>query len=236
VHPRPASLPALPSSAEDWFCDKADKSISCADVRILRSPEEVRLVLWRNFMANLTDVDWSQLPVPEDDGAAAHLTGSKLQSIDLLTTSGSTVDLAGLKGMIVLYIYPMTGRPDTPLPDGWDSIPGARGCTPQSCAFRDHHADLKALGVTHLFGVSTQSTEYQTEAAERMHLPFPLLSDENLSFTRAHQLPTFEVEGMTLLRRMALIVIAGMIVRTFYPVFPPDKNADDVIDWLKSQS
>ncbi len=122
------------------------------------------------------------------------------------------------------------------VPDGWDGIPGARGCTLQSCAFRDHHADLKALGVTHLFGLSTQSTEYQSEAADRMHLPFPLLSDGELNFTKTHQLPTFDVEGMTLLKRMALIVIDGKIVKTFYPVFPPDRNADDVLDWVKSQS
>ena len=136
-------------------------------------------------MVNLNEVDWSQLPRPEDDGAAAHLTGLALERVSLPATDGSNVDLGALKGEVVLYIYPTTGRPDTPLPDGWDGIPGARGCTPQSCAFRDHYAELKTLGVDHLFGLSTQTTDYQTEAAERMHLPFPLLSDANLAFTSA---------------------------------------------------
>ncbi|XAT59151.1 redoxin family protein [Rhodobacteraceae bacterium IMCC1335] len=187
-------------------------------------------------MVNLNEVDWSQLPRPEDDGAAAHLTGIALKHLPLPATNGSQVDLASLQGQVVLYIYPMTGRPDVPLPDGWDGIPGARGCTPQSCAFRDHYADLKALGVDHLFGLSTQTTEYQVEAAERMHLPFPLLSDADLTFANALELPTFEVEGMTLLKRMALILRDGEIIKTFYPVFPPDRNADDVMEWLKAQS
>ena len=187
-------------------------------------------------MVNLYDVDWSQLPKPKDDGAAAHLTGLTLKPLSLPATDGSEVDLMRLEGQTVLYIYPMTGRPDVPLPDGWDGIPGARGCTPQSCAFRDHYADLKALGVDHLFGLSTQSTEYQAEAAERNHLPFPLLSDAGLAFTNALELPTFEVDGMTLLKRMALILRNGKIVKTFYPVFPPDRNAGDVMDWLKAQS
>lgn len=187
-------------------------------------------------MTNLTDVDWSQLPKPQDDGAAAHLTGLKLDPVTLQATNGSLVDLASLEGRVVLYIYPMTGRPDVPLPDGWDGIPGARGCTPQSCAFRDHYADLKALGVAHLFGLSTQTTEYQSEAAKRMHLPFLLLSDGSLKFAKAHKLPTFEVDGMTLLKRMALVVDNGKIMKAFYPVFPPDRNASDVIDWLEAQS
>lgn len=186
-------------------------------------------------MVNLNEVDWSQLPRPENDGAAKHLTGLALQPAKLPATDGSEVDLAGLQGLVVLYIYPMTGRPDMPLPDGWDSIPGARGCTPQSCAFRDHYAELKTLGVNHLFGLSTQTTEYQAEAAERMHLPFPLLSDADLTFATALRLPTFEVEGMTLLKRMALVLMDGKIVKTFYPVFPPDRNADDVVEWLKAQ-
>lgn len=187
-------------------------------------------------MVNLNEVDWSKLPRPEDDGAAAHLAGMALKHVPLPATDGSQVDLGSLPGQVVLYIYPMTGRPDVPLPDGWDGIPGARGCTPQSCAFRDHYADLKALGVDHLFGLSTQTTEYQAEAAERMHLPFPLLSDADLAFANALGLPTFEVEDMTLLRRLALVLINGKIVKTFYPVFPPDRNADDVIEWLKAQS
>ena len=185
-------------------------------------------------MVNLNEVDWSQLPRPEDDGAAAHLAGLAVGPVSLPATDGSNVDLSALKGQVVLYIYPMTGRPDTPLPDGWDGIPGARGCTPQSCAFRDHYAELKTLGVDHLFGLSTQTTDYQTEAAERMHLPFPLLSDANLAFTSALRLPTFDVDGMTLLKRMALILRDGKVVKVFYPVFPPDRNAADVIEWLSS--
>lgn len=187
-------------------------------------------------MVNLNEVDWSQLPRPEDDGAATHLAGLRLDHVALPATDGSTVDLADLQGQAVLYIYPMTGRPDTPLPDGWDGIPGARGCTPQSCAFRDHYAELRALGVNHLFGLSTQTTEYQAEAAERMHLPFPLLSDADLTFANALRLPTFEVDGMTLLKRMALVLSGGKIIKTFYPVFPPDRNASDVVEWLKAQS
>lgn len=187
-------------------------------------------------MVNLNEVDWSQLPKPEDDGAAAHLTGLRLEHVVLPATDGSNVDLADLQGQAVLYIYPMTGRPDTPLPDGWDGIAGARGCTPQSCAFRDHYAELKALGIEHLFGISTQTTEYQAEAAERLHLPFPLLSDADLKFANTLRLPTFVVDGMTLLKRMALVLEGGLIIKTFYPVFPPDRNAGDVLEWLKSQN
>lgn len=183
-------------------------------------------------MNTLTEVDWSQLPRPEDDGGAAHLTGMKLAAIPLRATAGHTVDLSALGGTIVVYIYPMTGRPETPLPDGWDGIPGARGCTPQSCAFRDHHGELTRLGVDHLFGLSTQPTDYQREAAERLHLPFALLSDADLSFATAMRLPTFEMEGMTLLKRLTLIVRDGTVETVFYPVFPPDRSAGDVIDWL----
>src|SRR6201982_3375570 len=131
------------------------------------------------------------LPVPQDDGAARHLEGLRLPSLTLAATDGSEVDLASLSGRTVVYIYPRTGRPGQPLPDGWDAIPGARGCTPQSCSFRDHFAELKALGVDHLFGLSTQDPDYQREAAERLHLPFAILSDEHLKLTRAMNLPIF---------------------------------------------
>ena len=144
-----------------------------------------------------------------------------------------SVDLAG---RTVLYIYPRTGVPGVELPPGWDDIPGARGCTPQSCGFRDHFAELKELGVDHVFGLSTQDTAYQREAAERLHLPFPMLSDAELKFARALKLPTFSAAGMTLLKRMALVVDDGVIVKVFYPVFPPDKNAAEVIAWLRSQA
>ena len=137
--------------------------------------------------------DWSSLPKPIDDGAAHHLVGLKLPAFGLRATNGSTVELSLLRGLAVIYAYPRTGRPNIPNPDGWDLIPGARGCTPQTCAFRDHFAELKSLGVHHLFGVSTQDTAYQQEAAKRLHLPFPLLSDHELKLTNALRLPTFEI-------------------------------------------
>lgn len=185
---------------------------------------------------NLTEVDWSTIPTPEDDGAADHLSGAMLPSLTLPATDGAAVDLSRLAGRSVVYAYPMTGRPGVALPDNWDAIPGARGCTPQSCAFRDHHAELTALGVDHVFGLSTQDTNYQREAAERLHLPFPLLSDAALELTRALTLPTFEAGGMTLLKRLALIIDDGRITKVFYPVFPPDRNAADVIDWLRESA
>jgi peroxiredoxin len=168
------------------------------------------------------------LPEPEDDGACDHLPGSRLPSMSLAATSGETVDLSALPGTTVVYIYPRTGRPDQELPTGWNDIPGARGCTPQSCAFRDHHAALGAR----VFGLSTQDSAYQREAVERLHLPFPLLSDEGLALGRALRLPAFEVDGMTLLKRVTLIVEDGRIEKVFYPVFPPDRNASDVVEWL----
>jgi peroxiredoxin len=181
--------------------------------------------------------DWNvlpdNLPVPQNDGAARHLQGFKLPSVRLAATDGTEVDLAKLKGRTVVYVYPRTGRPGEPNLDGWDAIPGARGCTPQSCGFRDHFAELKVLGVAHLFGLSTQDTDYQREAAERLHLPFAILSDHDLTFTRAINLPTFEAGGMTLLKRMALVINDGVIVKVFYPVFPPDQNAVEVIAWLR---
>lgn len=185
-------------------------------------------------MSNLNEVDWSQLPQPENDGAVDHLQNAKLAEVALLATDGQKVDLSALAGITIVYIYPMTGRPDTPLPDGWDGIPGARGCTPQSCSFRDHFADLKAVGVDHLYGLSTQTTDYQSEAADRMHLPFPLLSDANHSFGKAMNLPIFEVDGKILLKRLTMIVRDGLVIKTFYPVFPPDRNAADVVNWLET--
>jgi len=174
------------------------------------------------------------IPAPQDDGAARHLTGRKIPSVALATTDGSRVDLSKLAGRTVVYIYPRTGVPGQPLPDGWDAIPGARGCTPQSCSFRDHFAELKRLGVAHLFGLSTQDTGYQHEAADRLHLPFPVLSDARLELARAARLPTFAAGGMTLLKRMALVIDDGVVTKVFYPVFPPDKNAEEVIAWLSA--
>ena len=174
------------------------------------------------------------IPVPQDDGAARHLTGMKMPDLVLPATSGEAVNLAKLKGRTVVYIYPRTGVPGIDPPDGWDLIPGARGCTPQSCSFRDHFADLKRLGVAHLFGLSTQDTGYQQEAASRLHLPFAILSDEKLALTKALKLPTFTAAGMTLLKRVALVIDDGVITKVFYPVFPPDKSAEEVIAWLQA--
>ena len=176
----------------------------------------------------------AELPVPTDDGAAAHLAGQKLPALALPATDGSRVDLAKLAGRTVVYIYPRTGVPGRAMPEGWDAIPGARGCTPQSCSFRDHFAELKALGVAQLYGLSTQDSDYQREAAQRLKLPFAILSDANFALTRALKLPTFAVAGMTLLNRMALVIDDGVITKVFYPVFPPDKNAEEVIAWLRS--
>jgi len=175
------------------------------------------------------------LPVPLDDGAARHLAGKTLPDLALPATGGPAVNLAKLAGRSIVYVYPRTGVPGVDAPPGWDDIPGARGCTPQSCGFRDHFAELKALGVAHVFGLSTQDTDYQREVAERLHLPFPILSDAALTLTRALNLPTFSVAGMTLLKRMALVIDDGMIVKVFYPVFPPDKNAAEVIAWLRGR-
>ncbi|HMA70907.1 MAG TPA: peroxiredoxin [Xanthobacteraceae bacterium] len=174
------------------------------------------------------------LPVPQDDGAAAHLAGLRLPAVTLQATDGTQVDLARLSGRTVVYIYPRTGRPGVALPDGWDAIPGARGCTPQSCSFRDHFAELKALSVAHLFGLSTQDTDYQREAIDRLHLQFPILSDTDLRLTNMLGLPTFEVAGMTLLKRMVLVIDDGVIAKVFYPVFPPDESAAVVVGWLRA--
>ncbi len=171
------------------------------------------------------------LPVPVDDGAADYLPGMFLPSVPLMSTSGNVVDLASLDRRTVVYCYPLTGRPGRDLPPGWDDIPGARGCTPQSCAFRDHHAELQRHGAQ-VFGLSTQDTDYQREAAERLHLPFELLSDEDLAFAKALSLPTFEAEGMILLKRLTFVANGRRIEKVFYPVFPPNKNAEEVLEWL----
>jgi peroxiredoxin/catechol 2,3-dioxygenase-like lactoylglutathione lyase family enzyme len=173
------------------------------------------------------------IPAPADDGAARHLTGMKLPDLPLPATRSGAFNLSILAGRTVLYIYPRTGVPGVDLPPGWDDIPGARGCTPQSCSFRDHFAELKELGVLHVFGLSTQDTGYQREAAERLHLPFPVLSDADLKFAHALRLPTFSVAGMTLLKRMAFVIDDGVIRKVFYPVFPPDKSAAEVVAWLR---
>ena len=175
------------------------------------------------------------LPVPVDDGAADHLETMRLPAIALPATNGELIDFNQFAGLVVIYIYPMTGRPDAPLPDGWDQIPGARGCTPQSCAFRDHHAELQSRGAR-VFGLSAQSTDYQREARDRLHLPFELLSDSPLELKHALGLPTFEAAGTELYQRITLITRDGTIEKLFYPVFPPSTNARAVIDWLRANS
>lgn len=182
---------------------------------------------------HLLTVDWETLPKPDDDGAAAHLIGMQLADITLPATDGTTVNLGALPGRGIVYAYPMTGRPGAALPDGWDMIPGARGCTPQACAFRDHYSESKVLGVKFVFGLSTQSTPYQQEAASRLHLQFPLLSDADLRLTSAMPLPTMEVAGNKLLKRLTLIVENGAVRHVFYPVFPPDRSPHAVIAHLK---
>ncbi len=195
--------------------------------------ENIGQVLLSDIDPNLThrfDLP-ENLPVPIDDGACRHLTGLSLPSIALMSTADRPVDLSKLAGRVVVYCYPRTGQPGVAVPASWDEIPGARGCTPQACAFRDHYEELRAL-TAHVFGLSTQDTDYQREAATRLHLPFELLSDAALVFARRLQLPTFEFEGMTLIKRLTLIVRDGQIEQVFYPVFPPDKNAEEVIQWL----
>ena len=172
------------------------------------------------------------LPVPEDDGACRHLKGARLPSESLPSTTGGAVDLSKIAGTIVVYCYPRTGRPGQALPEGWDDIPGARGCTPQACAFRDHYQEIRAHAAE-VFGLSTQGTDYQKEMVSRLHVPFPVLSDENLTFAGDLRLPTLTVEAMTLIKRLTLIATDGTIEKVFYPVFPPHKSPDDVIGWLQ---
>ena len=183
-------------------------------------------------MNSIEAPDWSTIPAPLDDGAARHLTGTRMPSVLLPATDGTTINLFSLPGLVVVYAYPRTGIPGVKNLDGWDLIPGARGCTPQSCAFRDQFAELKGLGVNRLFGLSTQDTAYQREAVARLNLPFPILSDESLRLTGALRLPTFEAGGMVLLKRLTIVINDGTIEHVFYPVFPPDRNADEVLAWL----
>jgi peroxiredoxin len=183
-------------------------------------------------MTSVTDLP-PDLPRPVDDGACDHLPGLLVPSIRLPSTAGRLVDLGALSApRTVIYCYPRTGRPGEALPDGWDMIPGARGCTPQSCAFRDHHLELAGLGAE-VYGLSTQTTDYQREMAERLHLPFEVLSDARFEFVEALRLPTFKVDGMRLVKRLTLIIRDQRIEHVFYPVFPPNESADRVIDWLE---
>ncbi len=183
---------------------------------------------------NLLEVDWSVIPAPVDDRGANHHNGMTVPPVALRATNDTSVVLAELNGRSVVFAYPRTGEPGKiSLVDDWDMIPGARGCTPQTCAFRDLFAELKAAGAQHVFGLSTQDNAYQTEMANRLHLPFPVLSDHDLELAQALDLPTMDAAGETLLKRMALIVDDAVITHVFYPVFPPDRNAGDVLAWLK---
>ena len=176
----------------------------------------------------------SNLPQPVDDGAAKHLVGMALPDVSLLSTADRIVDLSNLNApRTVLYCYPMTGVPGKPLPEGWDAIPGARGCTPQTRGFRDHHEEILELNAE-VFGLSTQSSEYQREMAGRLNLPFEILSDSQFKLCDELRLPTFEVDGMRLVKRITLIVRDGRIEHVFYPVFPPDESASQVVHWLEN--
>ena len=193
----------------------------------------LRLFPDRNMIKDLHTLP-ANLPVPVDDGACDHLLGSTLPSVSLTSTTGKAVNLSACAGTLVIYFYPMLGRPDSPPLIGWNDIPGARGCTPQSCAFRDSHAELKQRGVE-VFGVSAQRLEDQQEAHARLHLPFALLNDGQLALAQALKLPTFEYAGTRLIKRLTLITTGGLIRKVFYPVFPPNDNAREVIAWLAAQ-
>mgnify|MGYP000101890042 FL=1 len=184
-------------------------------------------------MTNLNQLP-TDLPLPKDDGACNHLLGMPLPNVALLATDGSMVNLSQLPGRLVIYCYPMTGQPNVPLPEGWDQIPGARGCTPQSCAYRDQYQELQALHAN-VYGLSVQSTDYQREMAARLHLPFQVLSDEQYQFQKALNLPTFVAAGMTLLKRVTLISHQGRIEAVHYLIFPSDSDPAWVLDYLKNK-
>lgn len=183
-------------------------------------------------MTNLNQLP-ADLPIPQDDGAASHLVGMRVPSLVLAATTGEGINVGDIKGRLVIYCYPMTGQPNVALPDGWDQIPGARGCTPQSCAFRDHYQELQSLGAQ-VVGLSVQSTAYQQEMVDRLHLPFPVVSDVDYQFQRALKLPTFVAAGMTLLKRITFIANDGVIEAVHYPIFPSDSDPAWVISHLKN--
>lgn len=176
------------------------------------------------------------MPAPKDDGACAHLKGATFPSVSLPSTAGNTVDHSSLSGLTIIFIYPRTGAPGEHVPAEWNEIPGARGCTPQACSFRDASDEFSKLGGRQILGVATQDTAYQREVKERVHLNYELLSDEELELTNALRLPTIEWEGRKLIKRIAMAVEDGKIVEVWYPVFPPDQNAAEVLKWLKGRA
>ena len=186
----------------------------------------------RLAMTNLNQLP-ENLPVPEDDGSTDHLKGMKLPNVSLNATTGVAINLSQIKDKLVIYCYPMTGQPNVPLPEGWDEIPGARGCTPQSCSYRNHYQELKLLGAE-VVGLSVQSTGYQKEMADRLHLPFPIISDEDFAFQKALNIPTFSVAGITLLKRVTLIANDGVIEAVHFPIFPSDSDPAWVMEYLKT--
>ena len=185
--------------------------------------------------SHLLKPDWSKIPPAKKNVSLEHLNNFLIPDIKLLSTSGNQVNLSKLVGLSIMYVYPMTGQPNVALPKGWDEIPGARGCTPQSCSFRDNFLELKKLNIKNIFGISSQTTEYQREMVKRLNLPYPVLSDEKLKFTNFLKLPTFKVENMNLIERVTLILENNKIIKYFYPVFPTDQNVNDVIYWLKKR-
>ena len=182
------------------------------------------------------NVDWSTIPEPKLDANLEHLNEFIVPDIKLNSTDGDIVNLSNLKGITVIYIYPMSGVPGKELPEGWDEIPGARGCTPQSCSFRDNFSKLKELRVKNIFCLSTQGTVYQKELADRIHLPYSILSDEKLEFAKKLKLPFFNVDKMDLIKRITLILEDNKIIKYFYPIFPPTKNVEDVIRYLDKKN
>ncbi|MEV7692125.1 redoxin family protein [Microbacterium sp. NPDC089189] len=217
-----------------------DRAIGVLQERRARLIDRLEKSASRTFTKEKTMTDHTRLPdnlpVPTDDGAAAHLPGVVLPELSLPTSDGRRVQLSQLDvGRTVIYLYPLTGRPDADLPDGWDSIPGARGCTSEACDFRDHYDDLHAEGVTAVWGLSSQDTAYQAEVVDRLRLPFAMISDENFELERALGLPTFSADGQPrLYRRLTLVVRDGSIEHVFYPIFPPNTHAQQVLDWLRA--
>jgi peroxiredoxin len=177
----------------------------------------------------------ASLPVPEDDGGADHLPGTQMPHLTLTGTDGAQVELDALgPGRTVLYLYPLTGKPGLDLPEGWDAIPGARGCTPEACGFRDHFQELREAGAERVYGLSSQEPDYQAELAERLSLPFAILSDPELSLCEMLGVPTFHAAGQRLYTRLTMIVCNQRIEHVFYPIFPPDQHADEVLSWLRA--